>query len=151
MRYQKLLQLMMGIAMASLLLAGCATPAATPALPLTPERVPTQTYWPTQGWRTGTPEEQGFDSGKLADELQTLKEEGVGIDSLLIIRNGHVVLDAYFHPYDDSIPHKLASVTKSIMTTLVGIAADQGKLQLDQPMVSFFADRTIANLDARKE
>ena len=45
----------------------------------------------------------------------------------------------------------LASVTKSVMTTLIGIAADQGKIQLDQPMVSFFPDRTIANLDARKE
>jgi CubicO group peptidase (beta-lactamase class C family) len=34
---------------------------------------------------------------------------------------------------------------------LIGIAADQGKLQLDQPMVSFFPGRTITNLDARKE
>ena len=68
--------------------------------------------------------------------LRTLKEEGVGIDSLLIIRNGNVVLDAYFYPYDDSIPHKLASVTKSVMTTLIGIAADQGKLELDQRNVS---------------
>ncbi len=97
------------------------------------------------------PEEQGFDSGKLADELQALKKGNVAIDSLLIIRNGRVLLDATFSPYDDSIPHKRASVTKSIMTTLIGIASDQGKLQLDQPIVSFFSDRTIANLDTRKE
>ena len=37
------------------------------------------------------------------------------------------------------------------MTTLIGIAAGQGKLELDQPMVSFFPERTIANLDERKE
>jgi len=62
-----------------------------------------------------------------------------------------VVLDAYFDPYDGSFPHKLASVTKSVMTTLIGIAVDQGKIQLDQPMLSFFPNRTIANLDDRKE
>jgi CubicO group peptidase (beta-lactamase class C family) len=116
---------------------------------LKPEQVSTQTYWPTQGWRTSTPEEQGFDSGKLAEGLQAMR--GVHLDSLLIIRNGYVVMDAYFYPYDSTIPHKLASVTKSVMTTLIGIAADQGKLQLDQPIVSFFPDRTIANLDSRKE
>ncbi len=87
---------------------------------------------------------------KLAEGLQALQENNVNIDSLLIIRNGYVILDAYFYPYDNSIPHKLASVTKSFTTTLIGIAVDQGKIQLDQPMVSFFPDRTIANLDARK-
>lgn len=151
MRYQKSPQQLIGIALALSLLAGCAAPTATPAPLPTSEQVFTQPYWPTQGWRTSTPEEQGLDSAKLADGLQALKEESIGIDSLLIIRNGYVVLDAYFYPYDNTIPHKLASVTKSVMTTLIGIAADQGKLRLDQPMVSFFPDRTIANLDARKE
>jgi CubicO group peptidase (beta-lactamase class C family) len=110
-----------------------------------------QAYWPTQGWRAGAPEDQGFDSGKLAEELQALEDNGVQIDSLLIVRDGYVVLDAYFYPYDNTIPHKLASVTKSVMTTLIGIAVDQGKMQLDQPMVSFFPGRAIANLEPRKE
>jgi len=118
---------------------------------LKPEQVATQPYWPTQDWRTSTPEEQGFDSAKLAEGLQAIQKQHIRIDSLLVIRNGYVLLDAYFYPYDDTLPHDLASVTKSIMTTLIAIAAGQGKLQLDQPMVSFFPGRTIANLDARKE
>jgi len=118
---------------------------------LKPEQAATQLYWPTQDWRTSTPEEQGFDSAKLAEGLQAIQKQHISIDSLLVIRSGYVLLDAYFYPYDDTIPHDLASVTKSVMTTLIGIAADQGKLQLDQPMVSFFPGRTIANLDARKE
>lgn len=105
----------------------------------------------SQDWPRSTPEEQGLDSVKLADGLQSLRDKNLPIDSLLIVRNGHLVLDAYFYPYDDSVPHKLASVTKSVMTTLIGIAVDQGKTELDQPMLSFFPDRTIANLDARKE
>lgn len=37
------------------------------------------------------------------------------------------------------------------MTTLIAIVAEQGKLNLDAPVLSFFPDRTIANRDARKE
>jgi CubicO group peptidase (beta-lactamase class C family) len=108
-------------------------------------------YWPTNGWRTSTPEEQGFDSVKLSEGLQAIREKDIAIDSLLIARNGYMVVDADFFPYDGSFPHDVASVTKTVMATLIGIAADQGKLRLDQPMVSFFPDRTVANLDKRKE
>ena len=117
----------------------------------TPVQVPAPEYWPTNDWRTSSPEEQGFDSMKLAEGLQDIQAREINIDSLLIIRNGYVVLDAHFYPYDGTFPHDLASVTKSVMTTLIAIAADQGKLNLDAPVVSFFPDRTIANLDERKD
>jgi len=108
-------------------------------------------YWPTQGWQSVTPEEQGFDSARLANMLLTIREKNIRVHSLLLIRNGYAFVDATFYPYDGTAAHDVASVTKSVMTTLIGIAADQGKLQLDQPMVSFFPDRPIANRDARKE
>jgi CubicO group peptidase (beta-lactamase class C family) len=107
--------------------------------------------FPAQEWRSSAPEEQGFDSAKLAEGLQAIRRNGTQIHSLMIVRNGSVIVDAYFYPYDGSIYHDLASVTKSLMTTLIGIAADQGELDLDQPMLSFFPDRTIANRDERKE
>ena len=108
-------------------------------------------YYPTQGWRESTPEEQGFDSVKLAEGLQAIQEQDIAIDSLLAIRDGKVLLDAYFYPYDGTTVHDMASVTKSVMTTLIAIAAGQGKLELDQPMLSYFPERAIANLDERKE
>jgi CubicO group peptidase (beta-lactamase class C family) len=119
---------------------------------LKPDQEPTITYWPTQGWRTSTPEEQGLDSVKLADMLGEIQKQNIQINSLLVIRNGSVILDAYFYnPYDGKFPHDLASVTKSVMTTLIGIAVGQGKIHLDQPILSYFPDRIIANLDERKE
>jgi CubicO group peptidase (beta-lactamase class C family) len=97
------------------------------------------------------PEEQGINSSKMAEALLTMREKNINIHSLMIIRNGAVVVDAYFYPYDGKTIHDQASVTKSVMTALIAIAADQGKLQLDQPMVSYFPGRTIANRDALKE
>ena len=108
-------------------------------------------YWPTGGWQSSTPEAQGIDSAKLAEGLLAMREQGIDIHSLLVVHNGKTVLDAYFYPYDGSTVHNLASVTKSIMPALVAIAAEQGKLDLDAPVLSFFPDRAIANRDARKE
>ena len=115
-----------------------------------PVHVPAPQYWPTTGWKTRSPEEMGFDSRKLAAMLLALQDDGSTIDSLLIIHDGYLVLDAYFAPYDGTFPHDLASVTKSVMTTLIAMAAHQGYLDLDQPVVSYFPDRSIANLDERK-
>ena len=108
-------------------------------------------YWPTEAWQSSTPEAQGIDSVLLADALLAWRQQNVQIHSLLIVRNGYMVADATFYPYDGQTIHDVASVTKSVMTTLIGIAVDQGKLDLDDKMVSFFPGRTIANLDARKE
>jgi CubicO group peptidase (beta-lactamase class C family) len=102
-------------------------------------------------WASGTPEEQGFDSAKMAEGLLAIQKNGTAIHSLTIVRNDKLILDAYFYPYDDSIYHDVASVTKSVMTTLIGIAIDQGKLKPDDRMLSFFPDREIANRDERKE
>ena len=112
---------------------------------------PPPAYWPTTGWHHATPEEQGFDSAGLANALLTIRAKHILVHSLLIVRRGEVVVNATFYPYDGITPHDVASVTKSITTTLIGIAIDQGRIRLDQPVVSFFSDRPIANRDARKE
>ena len=83
--------------------------------------------------------------------LQAIRQQNIQIHSLLVIRNDYVVLDATFYPYDGKDVHDMASVTKSVMTTLIGIAADQGKLSLDDRMVSFLPDHTIANPEAQKQ
>src|SRR5512134_157633 len=119
-----------------------------PAAPVMP---PPGDTWPTEAWQTSTPEEQGFDSAKLAEGLLKIKENGTRIHSLLVVRHGRLLLDAYFYPYDGSTVHDMASVTKSITTTLIGIAVDQGKLSLDDQMLSFFPEIPITHPDPRLE
>ena len=106
--------------------------------------------WPTKVWEVSTPEEQGMDSRAVArfiDDVGTYKQ-----DSLLIVRNGKIVADAYYAPYVAGIRHDLRSVTKSFLSTLIGILVQQGKLEsVDRPMLDFFPDRTIVNLDDRKK
>jgi CubicO group peptidase (beta-lactamase class C family) len=71
---------------------------------------------------------------------------------VVIIRNGRVVLDTRFYPFSAEWRHDIASVTKSFMSALVGIAIDKGYISgVDVPMLDFFTDYTVANRDARKE
>ena len=100
-----------------------------------------------------TPEEQGMDSTLLAGAIDYLlsQRDLYNINSLTVIRHGRVVTDAYFYPYPPSELHDLASVSKVWLSTVVGIAIDQGYIaSVNEPVISFFPDRTIANLDDRK-
>ncbi len=57
--------------------------------------------WPTHGWLTSTPEEQGMDSSVLA---KLVADGGnLGFDSLLVVRHGRIVTEAYYAPYTAGI------------------------------------------------
>lgn len=99
---------------------------------------------------TATPESRGFDPAALAQLVETVRAAGDPLHSLRVIRKDAVLLDADFYPFDGGL-HDMASVTKSVTTSLIGIAAAEGSLKLDAPMVSFFPGRPIANMDARKQ
>jgi CubicO group peptidase (beta-lactamase class C family) len=110
-----------------------------------------QLYWPTDGWRTSSPEAQGIDSGALVDAFDYIRQHRLPIHSLLIVRNGYVVLDAYFYPYAAGERHDVASVTKSVTSTLVGIAIGKGQIRgVNQPLLSLFKGIPVTNLDERK-
>ena len=86
---------------------------------------PPDSYFPHAEWRTSTPEAQGLDSEALIALFDTVEARCLPIHSLQIVRYGHLVLDAYFFPFLRGERHDVASVTKSITTTLVGVALDR--------------------------
>ncbi len=108
--------------------------------------------YPTQGWQISTPEEQGMRSQMLAEMMEHIKKNSFDIDSILIVRNGYMVLDAYFYPFSIEQKHHIFSCTKSIMSALIGIAIDKGYIQnVDRPIIDFFPDKAFANMDDLKK
>ena len=97
-------------------------------------------------WKIAEPETQGMNSLTLSNGIRELQQAGTNIHSLLIIRNNHVVLDAAFYPYRQQYAHDIASVTKSVMSLLIGIAIDKGFIRSEQDMVmNYFPEHTIKN------
>jgi CubicO group peptidase (beta-lactamase class C family) len=106
---------------------------------------------PPERWQAATPEEVGIDSVPLLEMFDFVRERQIPVHSIQLVRRGRLVLDAYFHPYDGLTRHDVASVTKSITSTLVGLAIERGHIRdVHQPVLSFFPDRTVAGIDARK-
>jgi CubicO group peptidase (beta-lactamase class C family) len=109
-----------------------------------------KSIWPTHGWQASTPEDQGMDSSALAGLVT--EGENRSYDSLLIVRHGRLVVEAYYAPYTGGIPHQMFSSTKAVTGTLLGMVYKDGLLdRLDHPIVDFFTDRQIANMDDRKQ
>lgn len=107
-------------------------------------------YFPTTEWRTSTPEEQGMDSAALADLIEGLPNLA-DLDSLLIVRNGYVVAEVYWHPFQSGLKHEMMSASKSVISALVGIAIDKGYIQsVNQKVLDFFPELELKNLDNNK-
>lgn len=124
-------------------LASCAPSAPTPNPPA---------YWPTAGWRSTTPEEQGMDSEILANMVEHIQVEKLDLHSLLIVRNGYLVSELYVYPYSAEQAHWVFSVTKSVIGTLVGIAIQGGYIKdVHQTLFSLLPDQGAGNLDEEKK
>jgi CubicO group peptidase (beta-lactamase class C family) len=66
-----------------------------------------------------------------------------GIDSLhsfMLVRHGQVVAEGWWAPYAAETRHQLYSLSKSFTSTAVGIAAAEGKLSVEDPVLKFFPD-----------
>jgi hypothetical protein len=110
----------------------------------------TEIPWPTKSWQVSTPEEQGMDSASLARLIETAG--GYKQDSLMIIRHGRIVAEAYYAPYVAGVSHDLRSVTKSIVSTLTAIELQHGLLDsVDHPILDLFTDKQISNIDDNKK
>ncbi len=111
---------------------------------------PSATAWPTAAWQISTPEAQGVASVALAE----LVDFGAAndMDSLLVVRHGRIVAEAYYAPFRPGLRHSVNSVTKAVVATLAGIASKSGDVaRLDEPVLDSFAFRTIDRLDADKQ
>jgi CubicO group peptidase (beta-lactamase class C family) len=118
----------------------------------TTTEAPTTTTVPEGTWHgAGTPESQGMDPGVLADLIEYVTTTYPNIDALAVARNGTVVLDAAFYPHEAEIPHTVYSVTKSVVSTLIGIAIERGLLSgVDVPVVEVLADHFPDQIDDLK-
>jgi len=60
------------------------------------------------------------DTRILVDFLDRVQAEELDLHSVLIIRHGHLIFECYVHPYDPAMLHNVKSVSKSMLSALVG-------------------------------
>ena len=116
------------------------------------KRPPPRDYWPTDDWKTSTPQEQGVNQTLLA-QLDAYAQVCVpSIHSLLLIRHGYVVFEEYYHGFHKHSYHSVSSITKSVISALIGLALDNGLLtSLNQHVFDFFPEYAVQTTDSRKQ
>ncbi len=94
------------------------------------------------------PEAQGLPSAAVLALVDEAERKDLGVHSLMILRRGHVVAEGWWDPYGPASPHMLYSLSKSFCSTAAGLAVAEGRLSLDDSVLSFFPDVAPATPDA---
>ena len=134
----------------ALALALCATAAPAAAAPDCgrPAKM-------ADGWPVAPPQREGLDPRwicAIAPRLESL--DGADPNGLVVVRRGVLVYEHYFTgedklwreplapvAHDARTPHRIESITKSVVAILAGIAIDRGLLAgVDVPILPFFPE-----------
>jgi CubicO group peptidase (beta-lactamase class C family) len=87
-----------------------------------------------------SPEAQGIPSSAVLDFVNAAEAGVPDLHSFMLLRHGAVVAEGWWAPYAPDLPHMLFSLSKSYTSTAVGIAVAEGRLSLDDAVISFFPD-----------
>lgn len=102
------------------------------------------------GWAITPTEEQGLNAALLcAMDEGIVRGKLANVDSIVVVRHGVLVYERYYifcphqFEFDATTRHQGYSMTKSVVSLLVGIAMDRGLIKdIDAPVISYFPEGT---------
>ena len=110
--------------------------------------------WPTVGFETA-PMPAGLWPPALEAAMMYKGLFNINLfnDSVLVLYRGRLVYENYAAGWDKDTPHFMASVTKSVVSALVGIAIGEGKIKgVDDKVADYFPEaRAMPGWQACKE
>jgi CubicO group peptidase (beta-lactamase class C family) len=94
------------------------------------------------------PEAQGISSAAILGFLDEAEQKLDALHSIMVVRHGKVVAEGWWAPYAADEPHMMFSLSKSFTSTAVGLAIADGKLSIDDAVLSFFPEEAPADPSA---
>src|SRR6267154_3137103 len=95
---------------------------------------------PTGALPRSAPETQGVASSAMLEFVNSLDQQIEGMHSVMVVRQGKVIAEGWWSPYDAAHNHVLYSLSKSFTSTAVGFAVAEGKLSIDDEVLKFFSE-----------
>ena len=87
-----------------------------------------------------SPEAEGLSSTGVLAFLEAVDETVRDLHSFMLLRHGRVVAEGWWAPYAPEYPHNLFSLSKSFTSTAIGLAVAEGRLTVDDFVVSLLPD-----------
>lgn len=72
--------------------------------------------------------------------MDRIHREDVNLHGFILTIGGREKVKAYYAPFSEGQPHRLYSVSKTMVACAVGMLMEDGKLRLDDHIVDFFRD-----------
>ena len=88
-------------------------------------------------FKTVSPESAGISPEILLRMMQKLNELRY-VNSIVVLRHGCSILEAWQEPYRRVIPHQLFSLSKSFTSCAIGLTQAEGRLKITDKLISFF-------------
>jgi CubicO group peptidase (beta-lactamase class C family) len=99
--------------------------------------------------RAASPEEAGICSAKLAELFRDFEKNDIKYHSFMVIKGDKVAFESYTYPYSADTPHAMYSASKSVTSTAIGFAVDEGLLSLDTLVADVFPEYAPKKPDER--
>lgn len=93
-----------------------------------------------------TPESVGVKSSAVSAFIEEINEKGIGLQSFTFIRRDKIFAGCFWEPYSKDVPHVLYSMSKSVTSTAVGFCVDEGLLDLDDKVHTFFPEYKVRSI-----
>lgn len=105
------------------------------------------------GWETAHLRSFDVDTSRIYQLFNQLQGDKHKVHSMILVKEGQLVIEEYFDDYDAAKQHDLRSVTKSITSILMGIAVDEGFIDnIDDPFTKYIQNPAPRkNKDNRKQ
>ncbi|GIU84879.1 MAG: serine hydrolase [Acidimicrobiales bacterium] len=94
--------------------------------------------FPGRDWETATPAEVGLRPGPLGELVEFAQR--INSNCVAVVKDGYIVAEGYWHGFDRDTDQEIFSASKSVTSTLVGIAADMGLLDVSQKAADFIPE-----------
>ena len=106
------------------------------------------------GWQVSSLAKEGVNEEIINDLMRAmLLGKYPNVRSIVLVKNGNIILEEYFYWYHRYIIQDFRSVGKSVTSELVGIAIDKGFIKsVDEKLFDFFPEfEKGTNWDSRKD
>src|SRR5690606_39829924 len=85
-----------------------------------------------------SPEAQKVDPQWIVEILQAMEKSEHEMHSIMVLRNGQVIAESWWNPYGPDFKHTMYSVSKSFTATAIGLAVGEGRVSVEDKVISFF-------------
>lgn len=93
-----------------------------------------------------TPEAEGVVSSGIQAFLDAIAQSKHEFHSFMMVRHGNVIAEGWWAPYGPHFVHTMYSMSKSFTSTAVGFAVKEGRLKVDDQVLSFFPESRPAQI-----